>query len=805
MAIARMFCLPQVTWTMLALVAFLLGEKPACAQTANSLEPEIAKAIEDLTSAKFQHRQAAFRTLVSNGDTAIGALEIASGTGDPEVATRCVEALAEIANDKKFLSRVIAALDRLAADPANSAANLAKHHATQLKMTDEDRAVAALTSEGVRIHRSPNGSVFSVNITHDRQIVWLKHFKDLHSVRLRGPEVTDNGIMTLVKHPNFSSLNISRTSITDGGLSKLWELKELKSISLSADEFTPRGIHALREIPKLEMVVLLSDTDEETLAALAEAKQVDSLYLAEIRLTQRAIDLLNQFSHLKRLRFSVQAINDQQLKWLGQIAVPTDLTVRQSPEITEEAWRHLRESRLLGLSIAECVITDASLAHLGEISLLESLSVGGESITDAGLVHLENLQALESLRLTGTQVTDDGVDRLRKAIPKLRHVSIQTGRGGAAAQWRALAAVPRIRFVDDPYSDRKNAFLDDRLTAADAAELKKESKLGTIFFTRGGTKDQDLSLLRDVSMQGLVINSKHVGDQGIESLADHPTLQSLALWSSTITDNSMESIARIPSLTKLTIHRALITDDGAANLIARLKEAGKIQSLHFFRCSKLTDQGLRRIGELSSLERLFLNNMDGITSGLLEQISQLSNLKRLEMDDVALDENDLAFLGTLSKLETLGLSVSDSPGSLTNLGLKHLSGLQSLRSLTVQKASIDDRGVSELVKIRELRDLGLGGTGISDTGVKQLATGLPNLTRLGLTRTDVTDASMKSVGKLTKLEWLWLDGTDVGDDGLRLLDDLTELEYVYLNNENVTSKGHQRFRQKHPSTNIMLR
>jgi Leucine-rich repeat (LRR) protein len=257
-------------------------------------------------------------------------------------------------------------------------------------------------------------------------------------------------------------------------------------------------------------------------------------------------------------------------------------------------------------------------------------------------------------------------------------------------------------------------------------------------------------------------------------------------------------------LNKLTIQQAPITDDGMRGLIERLSETGKLKSLNVYKCPKITDDGLKQIGRLTSLERLFLNNNDGLTSGLLEEIAHLKNLNRLEIDSVALDEADLVHLPELSKLETLGMSCSHSTAKLTDLGLAYVSRLPSLRSVTIQGARITDDGVNHLIQLKGLESLGLSHTEITDQGVAALANGLPNLLQLGLTGTRVTDSGMVDVGKLTKLEWLWLDETQVGDEGIQKLSRLTKLQYIYIDRSSVSSEGHQQLRRDHPTARITL-
>ena len=65
-------------------------------------------------------------------------------------------------------------------------------------------------------------------------------------------------------------------------------------------------------------------------------------------------------------------------------------------------------------------ITDAGLAHLGDLPSLRSLNFHGAGITDAGLAHLTNL---ESLEVESSYITDDGLAHL-SGLKNLRSLNL---------------------------------------------------------------------------------------------------------------------------------------------------------------------------------------------------------------------------------------------------------------------------------------------------------------------------------------------------------------------------------------------
>jgi hypothetical protein len=92
---------------------------------------------------------------------------------------------------------------------------------------------------------------------------------------------------------------------------------------------------------------------------------------------------------------------------------------------------------------------------------------------------------------------------------------------------------------------------------------------------------------------------------------------------------------------------------------------------------------------------------------------------------------DLVHVGQLPSLESLGLG---GRRLVTDSGLRHLAGLNNLRSLVLADTGISDDGVVFLKDLTNLEDLDLSGTKITDTGLAYLE-GLVNLKDLDISGT----------------------------------------------------------------------
>ncbi len=102
-----------------------------------------------------------------------------------------------------------------------------------------------------------------------------------------------------------------------------------------------------------------------------------------------------------------------------------------------------------------------------------------------------------------------------------------------------------------------------------------------------------------------------------------------------------------------------------------------------------------------------------------------------------------------------------------------------------------------------LRWLDLAGTKVTDQGLEHFAA--PNLVRLHLERTAITDAGLQGLLHLESLEYLDLYGTQVSDTGLRQLEGLPKLKQVFLWQTKVTPAAAAEFAEARTDKDQLLR
>ena len=164
------------------------------------------------------------------------------------------------------------------------------------------------------------------------------------------------------------------------------------------------------------------------------------------------------------------------------------------------------------------------------------------------------------------------------------------------------------------------------------AVLRQHKPLGTVFFTVGRLRvtADELKLLRDVPMTGLVLWDVPVTDKDLEALTGHAHLESISLSRTKVTDACVETFGSWPKLERISIDYGEITDQAVVK-IAALRQ---LKNVSFFRCPKITDDGVIQLAQLVSLERLFLNDNEKLTRRIIHPLSGLKNLNRLELDSI---------------------------------------------------------------------------------------------------------------------------------------------------------------------------
>ena len=111
---------------------------------------------------------------------------------------------------------------------------------------------------------------------------------------------------------------------------------------------------------------------------------------------------------------------DAELARVGKLGLVDHLDARDST-ITDAGLAHLKGlTALRYLNLSDTPITDAGLAHLKGLTRLETLHLSSTRVTEAGLASLEPLKNLQTLGLWKADISDERALELQRSIPRAR-------------------------------------------------------------------------------------------------------------------------------------------------------------------------------------------------------------------------------------------------------------------------------------------------------------------------------------------------------------------------------------------------
>jgi hypothetical protein len=176
-------------------------------------------------------------------------------------------------------------------------------------------------------------------------------------------------------------------------------------------------------------------------------------------------------------------------------------------------------------------------------------------------------------------------------------------------------------------------------------------------------------------------------------------------------------------------------------VLARLKGMTSLRVL-LLKETQATDEGLRHIGKLTGLEKLFIWDARGVTDAGVAHLADLKNLKNVHINNSNLTDEGLAALSQLPRVETLSLQGN----RFSDAGLARLAGAERLKGLYLGlgRVGITDAGLAHLTTFRRLEVLDLQGSSVTVRGLEQLKV-LPNLKELWLSNSVGTDAEKRAL------------------------------------------------------------
>jgi len=244
----------------------------------------------------------------------------------------------------------------------------------------------------------------------------IAELKGLESFSLDDPKLTSAALTNLGQLSNLNEIIMNRTTLDDAGVRSLAGVKSLERATIST-KCTSAALRDLAQLPKLKYLFLYGDLTDADVAALSEAKNLESINIVGSHLTDAAMDSVAKMTHLKELWIQNAPITDA---GFAKLAGLTNLErfLLERTRVTGSGLAPLAHfTKLKSLNVgADTMKSDQSMlgcaAFLAGLTNLEMLSLSGAVIDDAGMANLKNLTKLNYLRISGAPISDAGIEHL---------------------------------------------------------------------------------------------------------------------------------------------------------------------------------------------------------------------------------------------------------------------------------------------------------------------------------------------------------------------------------------------------------
>ena len=247
------------------------------------------------------------------------------------------------------------------------------------------------------------------------------------SITSLSPKSDPGFVAKLVRFPNLASLKIADSrEVTDDDMKAIGGLK-LKHLEMynCLEMITVKGFAYIGALTELETLILVAGCYENLICILnieplsiRACTKLKKFTLESFVANDKFLEQIGKMNHLRHLELAFcTGVTDAGLAHLAELTELETLSLRQyndeyededNLEITDAGFAHIGKlANLTTLRMEGCAtVTDAGIAHLAALTNLTSLDLSDTGITDAGLAHLAPLTNLTRLDLSDTGITD---------------------------------------------------------------------------------------------------------------------------------------------------------------------------------------------------------------------------------------------------------------------------------------------------------------------------------------------------------------------------------------------------------------
>jgi hypothetical protein len=252
------------------------------------------------------------------------------------------------------------------------------------------------------------------------------------------------------------------------------------------------------------------------------------------------------------------------------------------------------------------------------------------------------------------------------------------------------------------------------------------------------------------------------------------------------TDASLLGLAKIETIRQIALYDTAVTDDG---LVAFAARAERLAGFHMS-SARLTDRGLSAILNACPIANLQIHDAHGVTDEVAPLLVRHTEITELYLNGTSISDDTAKAIAEMPNVWSFcadGTRVTDS-------GLANLGRMPALRMVSLNSTRVRGHGLQYLSGLDGL-NIYLEDCRVCDDGAAASLPLMAHMRLLSLSKTDVTDRGLASVGACRKLEDLRLSDTGVADATLDVLAETPDLQVLYVERTGVTAHGVSRLKK----------
>jgi Leucine-rich repeat (LRR) protein len=288
---------------------------------------------------------------------------------------------------------------------------------------EQNSAIDQINAAGGSIKKNPDGSVAEVNLSgvtlSPELLTHTLTLKPLRSLVLVDSSFSDTDLPTIEPlADSLANLDVRGCSLSDAAGQELAKYRSLRALRLSGKNGkTSMGDEGVKPLAKLISLKVLALDDLfvgiDGITPLTALKDLEELYLANTTVDDDTCKVIAGFPKLRKLRLARTSVGDAALEHLKSCKLLVELDLSENTIVTNAGLAHLGQiTTLTKLNLWRLAVSDDGILNLASLTNLNWLNLDNTQLSDAGLAVLKDMNKLTFLHLGSTQVTAQGAPSL---------------------------------------------------------------------------------------------------------------------------------------------------------------------------------------------------------------------------------------------------------------------------------------------------------------------------------------------------------------------------------------------------------